>query len=76
MGMHVGKLLAAWRQTVSLAARIAHADNVLRELSTATDDVEAARRPPAAERRRPRRGVRSRARRHPLTSPWWTMETP
>jgi hypothetical protein len=27
-------------------------------------------RPPAAQRRRPRRGVRSQARRHPLTSPW------
>ena len=34
------------------------------------------RRPPAAQRRRPRRGVRSHARRHPLTSPWWALETP
>jgi hypothetical protein len=34
------------------------------------------RRPPAAQRRRPRRGVRSQARRHPLTSPWWALETP
>jgi hypothetical protein len=34
------------------------------------------RRPPAAQRRRPRRGLRSQARRHPLTSPWWALETP
>jgi hypothetical protein len=35
------------------------------------------RRPPAAQRRRrPRRGVRSQARRHPLTSPWWALENP
>jgi hypothetical protein len=33
-------------------------------------------RPPAAQRRRPRRGVRLHARRHPLTSPWWALETP
>jgi hypothetical protein len=30
-------------------------------------------RSPAA---RPRRGGRSQARRHPLTSPWWALETP
>jgi hypothetical protein len=34
------------------------------------------RRPPPAHRRRPRRGVRSHARRHPLTSLWWALETP
>jgi hypothetical protein len=41
-GMHVGKLLASWRRKVSLAVQVAHADNVLRALSAATDGVEAA----------------------------------
>jgi hypothetical protein len=31
---------------------------------------------PRAQRRRPRRGVPSQVRRHPLTSPWWALETP
>jgi hypothetical protein len=41
-GMHLGKLLASWPQNVSLAAHIAHADSILRGLSAAADDVEAA----------------------------------
>jgi hypothetical protein len=41
-GMHVGKLLASWRRKVSLAVHVAHADNVLRGLSTAAGGVEAA----------------------------------
>jgi hypothetical protein len=41
-GMHVGKLLASWRQKVSLADHVAHADNVLRGLSAAAYGVEAA----------------------------------
>jgi hypothetical protein len=41
-GVHVGNLLAFWRRNVSLAVRVAHADSVLRRLSTASDCVEAA----------------------------------
>jgi hypothetical protein len=41
-GMHAGKLLASWRRKASLAVHVAHADNVLRGLSAAADDVEAA----------------------------------
>jgi hypothetical protein len=41
-GMHVGKLLASWRQKFSLAVHVAHVDNVLRGLSAAADGVEAA----------------------------------
>jgi hypothetical protein len=37
--------------------------------------LEIVGRPPAAQRR-PRTGVRSQARRHSLTSPWWALETP
>jgi hypothetical protein len=40
--MHVGKLLASWLRRVSLAVHVAHADNVLRGLSTAAGDVKAA----------------------------------
>jgi hypothetical protein len=40
--MHVGKLLASWRRKVSLAVHVARADNVLRGLAAAADDVEAA----------------------------------
>jgi hypothetical protein len=40
--IHVGKLLASWRREVSLAVHVAHADIVLRGLSAAADDVEAA----------------------------------
>jgi hypothetical protein len=40
--MYVGKLLASWRRKVSLAVHFAHADNVLRGLSTAVDGAEAA----------------------------------
>jgi hypothetical protein len=39
--MHEGKLLASWRRNFSLAVHVAHADNVLRGLSTAADGVEA-----------------------------------
>jgi hypothetical protein len=38
----VVKLLASWRQNVSLDAHVAHVNNVLRGLSAAADDVEAA----------------------------------
>jgi hypothetical protein len=41
-GMHVGKLLACLRRKVSLAVHVADVDNVLRGLSVASDDVEAA----------------------------------
>jgi hypothetical protein len=41
-GMYVDKLLASWRQNVSLAVHVAHADNVLRGLSVAADGAEAA----------------------------------
>jgi hypothetical protein len=37
----VGKLLASWRRKASLAAHVAHSDNVLRGLSGAADGVEA-----------------------------------
>jgi hypothetical protein len=41
--MYVGCLLfASWRQKVSLAVHVAHADNVLRGLSAAADGVEEA----------------------------------
>jgi hypothetical protein len=36
-GMRVGKLLASWDRKVTLAAHVAHADNVLRGLSVAAD---------------------------------------
>jgi hypothetical protein len=39
--MHVAKLLASWRRKLSLAVHAAHADNVVRMLSTAADGVEA-----------------------------------
>jgi hypothetical protein len=39
-GMHVGKFLASWRRKVSLAVHVAHADNVLRDLSAAAYGVE------------------------------------
>jgi hypothetical protein len=38
----MGKLLASWSLMVSLAAHVAHVDNVLRGLSAAADVVEAA----------------------------------
>jgi hypothetical protein len=38
--MHVGMLLACWRQKVSLAVHVPHADNVLRGLSAAANGVE------------------------------------
>jgi hypothetical protein len=41
-GMHVGTLLASWRRRGSFALHVAHADNVLRGLSTAANGVEAA----------------------------------
>jgi hypothetical protein len=41
-GIHVGKLLASWHGKAFLAVHDAHADNVLRGLSAAADDVEAA----------------------------------
>jgi hypothetical protein len=41
-GMHVGKLLASWRRKVSLAVHVAHANNVLRGLSSAAYGVQAA----------------------------------
>jgi hypothetical protein len=41
-GMHLDKLLASWRRKVVFAVRVAHADNVLRGLSAATNGVEAA----------------------------------
>jgi hypothetical protein len=41
-GMHVGKLLASWRRKVCIIFHLAHTDNVLRNLSAAADDVEAA----------------------------------
>jgi hypothetical protein len=41
-GMHVGKLLASWCQDISLTVHVAEANNVLRGVSAAADDVEAA----------------------------------
>jgi hypothetical protein len=40
--MHVGKLLASLCRKISLAVHVAHADNVLRGLSSAADGVEVA----------------------------------
>jgi hypothetical protein len=40
--MHVYKLLASWRRKVSPTVHVDHADNVLRGLCAAADDVEAA----------------------------------
>jgi hypothetical protein len=40
--MHVGKLLAPWRLKVHIAIHVAHADNVLRGLSAASECGEAA----------------------------------
>jgi hypothetical protein len=40
-GMHVGKLLVSWRRTVSLAAYVPHAGNVLRGFSAIADYGEA-----------------------------------
>jgi hypothetical protein len=47
-------------------------DSYTRRPDVVTREVKGGR-PPAAQRRR---GVRSQARRHPLTSPWWALETP
>jgi hypothetical protein len=41
-GMHLWKLIASWRRNVSLTVHVAYSDNVLRGLSAAADDVEAA----------------------------------
>jgi hypothetical protein len=42
-GKHVDKLLLpSWRRKVYLAVHVAHADNVLRGLSTAVNSVKAA----------------------------------
>jgi hypothetical protein len=41
-GMHVGKLLVSWCRKASLAVHVTHAESVLRGLSAAADDVEAA----------------------------------
>jgi hypothetical protein len=38
-GLDVGKLLAYWRREVSFDVHVAHADNALRGLSGAADDV-------------------------------------
>jgi hypothetical protein len=38
--------------------------------------IDIKRRPPAAKRRQPRRGLRSKTRRHPLTSPWKLVAVP
>jgi hypothetical protein len=40
--MHVGKLLACSHETASLAMLVAHADNVLRDLSATANGLEAA----------------------------------
>jgi hypothetical protein len=57
---------------------LAHGRQIHASVQALIDDglVVNGRRPPAAQRRRPRRGVRSHARRYPLTSPWWALETP
>jgi hypothetical protein len=40
--MHVGKWLASWRRSVSLAVHVAYVDDVFRGLSAAADVVDAA----------------------------------
>jgi hypothetical protein len=44
-GMHVGKLLASRRRTVSLAFHVASTENILRGFSAAAHGVEAASTP-------------------------------